>query len=190
MKFCRWFLLALMGMLPAALSTPGQQPSTSARGWQQSLKPDPGRDTSSTQFLLTGKFLTLPTKDSGGPPALAVSCGVRRSKPRFTTGYVNVGAPLNIEYIEPEEIKAGISYYPKVIARYRLDDGKEEKDQWTPGTEKTSAGFTKSALEKMLRAHTVEITVREFHGGEISMQFDIPDSTQLENACGIRIRKK
>jgi anaerobic ribonucleoside-triphosphate reductase len=68
-----------------------------------------------------------------------------------------VGDPLKIDWVEPEEIHR-ISYFPKVAVEYRLNDGKEEKENWTPGTDKTSASFSKGSFEKMLRAQTVEIT--------------------------------
>ncbi|MGH9713678.1 MAG: hypothetical protein ACRD5M_10325 [Candidatus Acidiferrales bacterium] len=186
----RAIFFSLFVMFVAALPTPGQQQSASAPGWQQAQKSDAGRDTSSRQFTLAGKYLTKPKSDPGTPPTLVVACRARGSKGRFSSASVNPGVPLDIEYVEPSEIKAGNSYYPKVDARYRLDDGKAEKEQWSAGTDKASATFSKSVLEKMLRAHTVEITVKEFKSGEISMQFDIPDSPQLESACGVSVRKK
>jgi hypothetical protein len=186
----RLLLLAPLAMLLAPFITPGQQQAPSTGGWQQSQRTDANGDKSSPQFSLLGKFLTRPKKDVGDPPALVVTCKPHASRRKFSTAYVNVGAPLNIEYVGPDEIKAGTSYFPKVTVRYRLDDQKEEKEQWTPGTEKTSASIPKAALEKMLRAHTVQIKVAEFHAGEISMQFDIPESTQVGTACGLPVRKK
>ncbi len=190
MKKPQLLLLTPVALLLAAFTTPGQQQTPSTGGWQQAQRTDAARDNSTTQFTLPGKFLTPPKKDVGDPPSLVVTCKPHASRRKFSTAYVNVGAPLNIEYVEPDEIKAGTSYFPKVTVRYRLDDQKEEKEQWTPGTEKTSASIPKAALEKMLRARTVQIKVAEFHGGEISMQFDVPDSTQLGTACGLPVRKK
>ena len=71
-----------------------------------------------------------------------------------------------IDWVEPEEIN-GISYFPKVDVLYRLNDAKEDKEQWTPSTDKTSASFSKNSLEKMLRAHTVEITAQDQGGAAI-----------------------
>lgn len=186
----RTFLFVLLMTFIAAPATPGQQQNAPARGWQQTQKADANRDILSNQFTLAGKFLTKPKSDPGAPPTLVVSCRARGSKGRFSSGSVNPGVPLNIEYVEPPEIKGGISYYPKVTTRYRLDDGKEEKEQWSAGADKASATFSKAMLEKMLRAHTVQITVSEYRAGEISMQFDIPDSALVENACGFTARKK
>lgn len=184
------FLLAIFLFNLAAPSTQAQQQSAPARGWQQTQKADANRDILSNQFTLAGKFLTKPKTDPGAPPTLVVACRARGSKGRFSSGSVNPGVPLDIEYVEPPEIKAGTSYYPKVSTRSRLDDGKEAKELWAAGTDKASATFSKQALEKMLRARTVEITVREYRAGEISMQFEIPDSAQVANACGVSIGKK
>jgi hypothetical protein len=186
----RLLMLAPLALLLAPFTTPAPQQAPSTGGWQQSQRTDASGDKSSTRFTLLGKFLTRPKKDVEDPPALVVTCKPHASRRKFSTAYVNVGAPLNIEYVEPDEIKAGTSYFPKVNVQYRLDDGKEEKEQWTPGAEKISASIPKAALEKMLRARTVQIKAAEFHGGEISMQFDVPDSTQLGAACGLPVRKK
>jgi hypothetical protein len=190
MKLPRLFLLTPIALLTAGFATPGQQQTPSTRGWQQTQKTDAARETSFTQFTLPGKFLTRPQKDAANPPALVVDCKPQGSRGKFSTAYVNVGAPLSIEYVEPDEIKAGTSYFPKVSVQYRLDDRKEEKGQWTPGTEKTSVSIPKTVLEKMLQVRTVQIKVEEYRGGEITMQFDIPDSTQLGTTCDLPIRKK
>jgi hypothetical protein len=183
-------LLAPLALLLAAFTTPGQQKTPPTGGWQQTQKGDAAHDNSTTQFTLPGKFLTRPEKDAGNPPELVVNCKPHRSRGKFSSAYVNVGAPLNIEYVEPDEIKAGTSYFPKVSVQYRLNDRKEEKEQWTPGTEKTSASIPKPALVRMLRAQTVQISVQKSRGGEISMQFDLPDATQLGTTCDLPSRRK
>jgi hypothetical protein len=99
-------------------------------------------------------------------------------------GTLVVGDPLKIDWVEPEEIR-GVSYFPKVDVLYRLNDAKEDKEQWTPSTDKTSASFSKSSLERMLRAHTVEITAQDQGGGAVVMQFDIPDSSAIGQGCDV-----
>jgi hypothetical protein len=71
-----------------------------------------------------------------------------------------------------------------------LNDAKEEKEEWTPSTDKTSASFSKGSLEKMLRAHTVEISARDKNGSPIVMQFEMPDSTPVEQGCEVDEHKK
>lgn len=188
MKLSRLLRLSPLALLFAAFSTPGQQQAPATSGWQQTQKADATHSTA--QFALAGKFLTPPQKDPGSPPLLLVNCKPLRSRRKFSTASVNVGTQLKVEYVEPDEIKAGMSYYPKVSLEYRLDDGKEEKAQWTPGTEKISASVPKPVLEKMLRSHTVQIKVAENHGGQIAMQFDIPDSTEVGTACDLPVSNK
>jgi hypothetical protein len=167
-------------------STTPQQPSS--QGWRQTPKSDSTRGTY-TRFALTGKFLKLPKGDNSNGPALAVDCNPEKKSRKFVAGNLLIGVPLKIDYIEPSEIH-GTSYYPKVAVRYRFDEAKEEKQNWTPGTDKTSAIFSKDALEKMLRARTVEITAADDRGSDIVMQFDMPDPTVIEKGCDVDARKK
>jgi hypothetical protein len=139
-----------------------------------------------------GKFLRSPSDVSNGP-ALAVDCiptkVSHKSEGKYVAGNLLVGTALKIDYVEPAEIH-GTSYYQKVSVRYRFDDGKEEGEEWTPGTDKTSASFSKDSLKKMLRVHTVEITANDSRGSQVVMQFDMPDSAPVEEACDVDLRKK
>ena len=95
-----------------------------------------------------------------------------------------IGTALKIDYVEPEEIR-GLSYLPKVAVRYRTDDATdEEKENWSPGADKTSASIPKDS------AHTFTITADDDRGSEIVMQFDMPDPTVVEAACNVDNHKK
>ena len=145
--------------------------------------------TTYTRFTLTGKFLKRPAGDVSNPPSLAVDCGRGRgSEGRLIDGNLLVGVPLKIHYVEPTEIH-GTSYYPKVFVQIRVDDAKSEKRSWTPGKDKTSAVFSKHSLQKILRAHTVEITTEDENGSEVAVQFDVPDSKVVEQACNVDTKK-
>jgi hypothetical protein len=100
-----------------------------------------------------------------------------------------VGTNLKIDYIEPEEIR-GMSYDPKVTVRYRLDDGKEEREEWAPGAEKSSSNLPKDTFKKLLQAHTALLTVNEDGAGEVEMQFDMPDPGKVSQACRMNIHRK
>jgi hypothetical protein len=185
MKRARVLFLA-----PAMLATFGfstvatQQPST-AHGWRETQKPD---DSSISRFTLVGKFLKSPQTDVPNRPALVLDCipahVSHKSEGKFVAGNLLVGVPLKINYIEPEEIH-GTSYYPKVLVRYRINDTKEEEDKWTPGTDKLSSSISKEWLKKMLRAHTVEISMHDDGGKDITMQFDMPDPAPVEAGCNL-----
>jgi hypothetical protein len=181
-------LLALVPLLWATLtfSATTPQQSSSGQGWQRSQMSD---GNAYTQFTLTGKFLKRPSGDVSTPPSLAVDCGKGRgSKGKLIAGNLQAGVPLKVHYVEPTEIH-GTSYYPKIFVQLRLDDSKPEKRNWNPGKDKTSTVFSNYSLKKMLRAHTVEITTEADNGSEIVMQFDIPDSKQVEEACNVDTKK-
>jgi hypothetical protein len=164
-----------------------QEPST--HEWRQTQRTDPVRGEY-TRYTLVGKFLQAPSGDSTSRPSLVVDCGTynRSHKSKFFRGTLVVGDPLKIDWVEPEQIE-GISYFPKVDVVYRLNDAKQDKEQWTPSTDKTSASFSKGSLEKMLYAHTVEITAQDKSGSPVSMQFDLPDATSLEKGCEVEPHK-
>ncbi|HMD84044.1 MAG TPA: hypothetical protein VKO18_05015 [Terriglobia bacterium] len=180
----------LLLLVPLALASFGfstmapQQPSV----WRQSQKTDAVGGTAYTRFTLAGKFLKSPQGDVPNRPAFALDCvpGKRshRHKGRFLAGNLLVGTTLKIVYVEPEEIH-GTSYYPKVSVRYRMDNAKEQLEQWPTGTEKTSASIPVGSLKKMLRAHTVEITADDDRGLPVVMQFDMPDPTPVEAGCAV-----
>ncbi|MFY9732612.1 MAG: hypothetical protein WB723_10225 [Candidatus Acidiferrales bacterium] len=181
-------VLALVPLLSASLAfsaSPRQQSSSepSAQGWRQTQI---SNGTTHSRFTLTGKFLKRPAGDVSNPPSLTVDCGSGRgSEGKLIAGNLLVGAPLKIHYVEPTEIHS-TSYFPKVFVRIRVDDStKSEKRQWTPGKDKMSAVFSKYSLKKILRAHTAEITTEDENGSDVAMQFDIPDSTAVEQACNV-----
>jgi len=188
----------LLLLVPLALALFGfssmapQQPS-SAHVWQQSQKTDAVRETTYTQFTLEGKFLAPPPGGVSNRPALVLDCipgkESHRPKGRFVGANFLAGTTLKIDYVEPEEIH-GTSYYPKVSVRYRMDNAKEELEQWSAGTEKTSASIPAGSLKKMLRGHTVEITADDDRGLPVVMQFDMPDPTPVEAGCAVDDHKR
>jgi hypothetical protein len=188
MKPTLLLLLVPLALVSVGFSSIAQQQSTSAHVWRQSQKTDTFRGFTYTQFTLTGKFARSPQDDVSNRPALVVDCipgkGTHGSKGKFLAANLLVGAPLKIEYIEPEEIH-GTSYLQKVSVRYRMDDAKEEEEKWTPGSDKTSASVPKSALKKILRAHAFEVTASDDRGAQLVMQFDMPDATPVEDGCNV-----
>jgi hypothetical protein len=189
MKLAPVFLLAPLACFSFAFSAVAPLQSPSAQGWRQTQRTDPVRGEY-TRFSLVGKFVNPPAGDFSSRPSLVVDCGTynRSHKSKFARGTLVVGDPLKIDWVEPEEIH-GISYFPKVSVLYRLNDAKEEKEDWTPSADKTSASFPKGSLEKMLRAHTVEITADDKSGSQVVMQFDMPDAAAIEQGCDVNEHK-
>ena len=187
MKTAYLLLLTPLVSLPVSFSSFTAQQSPPTQQWARSQVADARRGTTYTQFTLAGKFLKPPRNSGSDGPTLVVTCTFdkhsRGSNGKFSAGSLRVGSPLKIDWVEPEVIH-GIAYYPKVSVRYRLDEGRARKDQWSPDGDETSASFPKSVLKEMLRARTVLITMDEDHGAEVAVQFDMPDPTHVAEACG------
>jgi hypothetical protein len=157
--------------------------------WKQSLKTDAARGTAYDQYTLTGKFLKAPQKgDLANRPALVVDCNppkeTRNGKGKFESANLLVGPALKIHYVEPQEIR-GTSYFPKIFVQYRINDGKEVKGQWAPGSDKASASIPKDMMKRLLRAQTVDITTNDDTGAPIVMKFDMPDPGPVAQGCNV-----
>lgn len=196
MKLHRWILVLLCSAV--GFPTLAQQPAGSGPQWQSSKKSDPSSGTRNVQFTLAGKFINPPQKGSSDHPSIIVTCDPDKHERgllgKFVSASLSVGAPLKIDYIEPQELTTGISYYPKVVVQYRVDDGKAEDQQWPPNSDKTGANLDKDALKKLIYdrkvpARRVEISANENEAGRIVMQFDMPDPTQMAKTCGIAEHK-
>jgi hypothetical protein len=182
----------LLVLLPLAWASCGfaqtaQQQPSSAHVWRQAPITDAVRAMTYTRFTLGGKFQTAPQNAAADRPALTVDCiPSRESKGKYLAASLLVGTPLKIIYVEPEEIH-GTSYYPKTEVQYRTDTANEEREKWSPVTEKEKASFSipREALKKILRAHTVAITAEDERGSPVAMQFDMPDSAAVEAGCNV-----
>jgi hypothetical protein len=191
-KPVRLLLMALL--LASPYSAFPEQSSSPAQQWRQSPKTDSASGIAYSQFTLGGKFVKWPEKDASNRPTLEVDCKDEGrsggSKGTFWRAYLLAGTPLAIKYVEPDQITAGVSYYPKIAVRYRLNAEKEKAEQWSPGADKSSASIPKETLKRMIEAHTVVISLNENGGAEVSGQFEIPDSSEVGKACDMGLRKK
>ncbi|MGH9711767.1 MAG: hypothetical protein ACRD5M_00500 [Candidatus Acidiferrales bacterium] len=187
-------LLPLALLLAIPFLAIAQQAAPSAQKWRQAKKTDSARGITYTQFTLAGKFLKWPAGDASIRPTLEVDCTPsetsHESRRQYLHAYLLAGIPLEIKYVEPDEITEGISYYPKINVEYSLDASKVRREQWDPGPDKASATMNKGSLERMIEAHTIVISVDENKAGEVTMQFDMPDSAALVEACDLPNRKK
>jgi len=185
-------LSGLLAGIMLAISVLANPQPASAQVWRQAEKADNSGATY-VQLILDGKFIKRPHADVSAPPSLNLTCEPLKhstfSRPGFQNAALRIGAPLKIAFVEPQEIH-GTSYYQKVQVQYRLDDRKEERENWNPGPDKNSASLSKEVLEKFLKAHTVLITLDEDGQGEVEVQFDIPDSTAVGQVCKLPVRKK
>jgi hypothetical protein len=189
MKPTPLFLLVSLAWASLGFAQPAPQQSQTPHTWRQSQRTDAANTMTYTRFTLAGRFLSAPQDQAANRPALAVDCipgkGSDHPRGKYLAANLLIGTALKIVYIEPEEIR-GMSYLPKVAVRYRTDDAAdEEKENWSPGADKTSASIPKEALKKILRAHSFAITADDDRGSPIAMQFDMPDPTSVEAACNV-----
>lgn len=165
--------------------------------WERVEKTDALRGTVYSQFALTGKFLTSP-RQAGAAPVFVVKCipgehsaGFHLYKSgKLLDAYIALGAVVDFH-------TGGTS------VRYRLDDGKVHEKSWGHGTDGTAIFPAPIQVNTLLYGHFMPhkegtsspvhkavIAVDEYLGGEVVMQFDIPDPTPVADACGIIIHKK
>jgi hypothetical protein len=184
----------LLLLVPLAYSSFGiaqsapPQPS-SAHAWHQSQQTNTADAYTYSRFTLNGKFLTASHDGVTTRPAFVMNCIPADESPRgkatFLSGNLIVGSNLKVVYVEPEEIR-GISYFPKVDVRYRIDDAKKDVDEhWLSRSDKISASIPKHSLKEILRARTVAITAEDDHGRQVVMRFDMPDPTLVEQGCSV-----
>lgn len=181
--------LLLLAFLTLPLSVRAQEPSHPSHGWQKTDKPDPVRGSPATQFTLTGRFLDPPRGNVPGPPSIVLSCAIsKHGGGKFLSGYVQAGTPLKVEFVEPTEIH-GTSYYQEITVEYHVDNEKPQNVQWSPRSDKTSVALDKDAIKKILRGRELVLSMEEPFESHVVIHFDVPDSTDVLNACGIREHK-
>jgi hypothetical protein len=172
-------------------------------GWKREQITDPLRNATVTQFSLIGKFLTAPS-NSQSPPVMIVRCIPGKSmhgktNGKFALGYIYVGGVLDTTILG-----GGIG---AVRVSYRLDDGKVQSEAWGRSTNFSAIfmsypGCALCGFANLLYGHAmyhkentspqvrkVVLGVPEYLGGEIVMQFDLPDSAEVAEACGIIMHK-
>jgi hypothetical protein len=86
--------------------------------------------------------------------------------------------------------------------QYRLDDGKIQTERWGISTDFSSAFFAEATLNNLLYGHVmahregssapvrkIVVATDEFVGGEIVIQFDMPEPDAVAEACGVIVHK-
>jgi hypothetical protein len=84
-----------------------------------------------------------------------------------------------------------------VRVRYRLDDSKVHEEPWGQSTDYSAIFLGETELDTILYGHFMPhkentsppvkklvVAFDEYLGGEIVMQFDMPDPTEVAEACG------
>jgi hypothetical protein len=161
--------------------------NAAAQEWQSTVKTDPLTGKSFTQYVLTGKFLTPPSQWEGVPPSISVRCdpaGHRgRLSGRFIDGFIIVNAVLDLTNGKSSTVQ------------YRLNDGKVQTAgelEVGTSTDFQALSLTGMFLSNILWGHEIPhkphssdqvhkfvIAVQQHVGGQIVMEFDMPDAEQV-----------
>jgi hypothetical protein len=165
-----------------------------AQAWQTIPKSDPLTGKSETTYILTGTFLTAPQHGSGQPPMFTLKCDPSPNHSRFSGKLLNAFSVVNAVV----DLKNG----GNTTVRYRLDDGKPQDANLV----EYSTDFQAIHLQQLLvnnllwghmlfhkpgkgdQVHKVIFAVQEHLGGQVVMQFDMPDAQEVGAACGTEYR--
>jgi hypothetical protein len=183
----------------------------SQAAWQRSTVDDPLRKTSFTQFVLQGKYLVAPkTQKPGEFPALVVRCSAGPHSVgyhvsvngSFLAGYLVTGVIVDSQVTIHEGL-FGTSFPVVIPVAFRLDEGKLQTENWQTSTDHSAAFFGSGSLNNLLYGHVprhkentseqvrkVILGLDEAFAGEVQIQFDMPDATEVAEACGVVIHKK
>lgn len=171
-----------------------------AAQWTMVLKHDPLHETSWQEWTLEGSYVVAPRDmPSTARPAIVVRCDPGRhnfghTRGQFVEGYLYVGVVVDTG--EP-----GIA--GDIYAEFRLDTGKLQSSTWQHSTDYSSVFFGSQDFNNFLFGHQlphkentspavrkVMIGLQQFLGGEVEMEFDMPDPSEVGEACGVIWHKK
>jgi hypothetical protein len=164
--------------------------SASAQEWRATPKSDPLTGKSYTLYVLTGKFLTPPTRGAGEPPLISLRCDPSPNHSKISgkllDGFIVVNAVI--------DLKNG----SEPTVQYRIDDGKlQSAYDATYSTDYQAIHIEGLLLNNMLwghnlfhkpgtsgQTHKLVVGVQEHLASKVVMEFAMPDATQVGAACG------
>jgi hypothetical protein len=172
--------------------------------WVKVEKTDALRGTKFVQYSLNGIFLTPPSNATADAhPTLIAQCVLgdfyrHKAHGKILKSYINVGTVLDSQ--------VGNDLNSRVKVEFRLDDGKVQTDEWSHSTDFSALFFNpydpNGGFNNLLYGHRLPhkentnppvkkavISVQEYLGGNVVMQFDMPDPTEVADACGVIIHK-
>lgn len=198
-------------LLCIAMSGMAQTDNVAAGAWTQVDRSDPLHQTSFKEFTLTGKFLVAPRQSNLAAPILVLHCqpgphrvGKSQTNGYFVEGWIATGAVLDSAKPRAwDSAKLASTLNDLVSVEYRLDDKKLQSEWWPKSTDHSGVFLDDVRLDNLLYGHLLwhkegtgpQITrimlgVPEYLAVQIQMEFDLPDSTEVANACGVILHKR
>lgn len=195
----------------SAVQTPATQGAqavpTAVVQWQKSQSKDAFTSNESTEFRLEGKYLTAPSNVAASdPPAIVLRCkaekhghGSQKFEGKLEQAFLVVHTVVDAQVYRSSTVK--------VPVRYRLDDGKIHEEFLYPSTtykalslQPQFCGFC--VVDDFLYGHQmahkadsspqikkVLISLPEFLGSDVVIQFDMPDAREVADVCGVTYHK-
>lgn len=175
--------------------------ASAANTWTEAEKHDPLHRISFREFSLEGHFLIPPEHGTLSAPLLVLRCqpGLHRrgkieTNGHFIQGWIDTGAVLD-------------SAKDVVAVEYRLDDKKLQSDEWAISNDRKGMFLNELLcgdcnVNILLFGHflphkegsnpqvrRIVMGVREYLGDGIQLEFDLPDSSDVAEACGVIVHK-
>lgn len=177
--------------------------------WARADKTDALRGTAYSRFTLEGKFLEAPRQGHASSPTFVVDCDSTKHRVRghqigqLLDAYISVGTVI-------DSILGGGGEH--LFGEYRVDDGKVKTAVWSYSSNYAAIvlssptgeeGNFEMYLDDLLYSHKAVykentsvqakkavIRVSEFLGGNITMEFDLPDPAVVADSCGLFLIKQ
>lgn len=177
--------------------------------WEKSTINDPLHGTNYLQFKLKGSFLTPPQKGTSTFPELILHCmpgsyAHGKARGKLLDGYITVGTVLDSHPNRGSSLSR-VSVVEDV--ELRLDSRKLQQQTWGVSTDRTAVFVSEPlcdfcALNNLMfghdlphkegtgdQVHKVLIGIHEYLAAEVVMDFELPDVTDVADACGVILHK-
>jgi len=180
--------------------------------WVRTEKTDPLTNASRVRFALSGRFLQAPSKGSVDKPSFVLVCDPTKTQMRGKIRGKVLGAFIEVGAVVDSgndfERDALFERHPNatlVGVKYRRDDEKKVQEaEWFHSGDfaalyvASQYGGTEIEVNNLLYGHMlthkegkgeqvrrIVLSVPEYLGGDVVMQFDLPDLTNVSDACGL-----
>ena len=173
-----------------------------APNWEVQQIKDPFLGDEVTQYRLEGKYLAAP-RDSDAVPAMMLRC---KAVPHGKYSGKLVSAFL---YVGKTIVDSEIAYdrSSRVTTQYRLDDGKVHTNYFAHSQDYKMISLQpqfcgECTINDFFYGHEIPdkegtspqikkvvLSIPEYLGGNIVIQFDLPDVTEVAKACGVSMHK-
>jgi hypothetical protein len=171
--------------------------------WQVEQIKDPFLGTEAAQYRLEGKYLSAPVQGDTAMPAMYLRCKAQPHSKyygKLQDAFLFVGNAVVDSHVSYD-------YSTRVTVQYRLDDGKVHTEYFSHSSDfkmisLQPRGCGECTINNFFYGHElshkegtspqikkVVLSIPEYMGGNIVIQFDLPDVTEVAKTCGVTYHK-